>query len=134
RKSTGAEIVVVGGEDVDEVDFDSGPSSGPVKRKKTAGGTERIRISEEEKQVLDLLDGKRMVSDIIEMSRLSEFDTSKALYELLTRDLIEEVRGAEVVAEQSAAPVDELAVAETPVPLPLVLLLAAIAIGSIVTS
>jgi hypothetical protein len=57
------------------------------------------------------------------------------LYELLTRDLIEEVRGAEVVgAAEQAAPVDELAVAETPVPLPLVLLLAAIAIASVVTS
>src|SRR6266571_5888049 len=108
RKGSGADIVVVGGEDVDEVDFDAGPPQS--KRKKTAGGTERIRISEEEKQVFDLLDGKRSVADIIEMSRLSEFDTNKALYELLTRDLIEEVRGAEVVAEQSA-PVDEVAVA-----------------------
>ena len=129
RKGSGHEIVVVGGDDVDEVDFEP---AGPSKKRKTAGG-DKIRISEEEKQIYDLLDGKRMVSDIIEMSRLSEFDTTKALYELLTRDLIEEVRGAEVVAEQSA-PVDELAVAETPVPLPLVLLLAAIAIASIVTS
>jgi uncharacterized protein DUF4388 len=129
KKGSGHEIVVVGGEDVDEVDFEP---AGPSKKRKGAGG-DKIRISEEEKQVYDLLDGKRIVSDIIEMSRLSEFDTSKALYELLTRDLIEEVRGAAVVAEASA-PVDELAVAETPVPLPLVLLLAAIAIGSIVTS
>jgi hypothetical protein len=132
RKGSGQEIVVVvGGEDVDEVDFEP---AGPSKKRKAAGG-DKIRISEEEKQIYDLLDGKRMVSDIIEMSRLSEFDTSKALYELLTRDLIEEVRGAEVVgAAEQAAPVDELAVAETPVPLPLVLLLAAIAIASIVTS
>jgi hypothetical protein len=129
RKGSGQEIVVVGGDDVDEVDFEP---AGPSKKRKTPGG-DKIRISEEEKQIYDLLDGKRMVSDIIEMSRLSEFDTSKALYELLTRDLIEEVRGAEVVAGESA-PVDELAVAETPVPLPLVLLLAAIAIASIVTS
>jgi hypothetical protein len=129
KKGSGHEIVVVGGEDVDEVDFEP---AGPSKKRKGAGG-DKIRISEEEKQIYDLLDGRRMVSDIIEMSRLSEFDTSKALYELLTRDLIEEVRGAEVVAETSA-PVDELAVAETPVPLPLVLLLAAIAIASIVTS
>ena len=130
KKGSGHEIVVVGGEDVDEVDFEP---AGPSKKRKAAGG-DKIRISEEEKQIYDLLDGKRTVSDIIEMSRLSEFDTSKALYELLTRDLIEEVRGAQVVTEQVAAPVDELAVAETPVPLPLVLLLAAIAIGSIVTS
>src|SRR5581483_3135298 len=121
RKNTGAEIVVVGGDDVDEVDFDT-PGQGVAKRKKTAGGTERIRISEEEKQVLDLLDGKRTVGDMIEMSRLSEFDTSKALYELLTRDLIEEVRTAAAATPSAevAAPVDELEVAETPVPLPLV--------------
>src|SRR5437899_173539 len=134
KKSTGAELLVVGGEDVDEVDFDAGGP--PAKRKKTAGGTERIRISEEEKQVYDLLDGKRTVGDIIEMSRLSEFDTSKSLYELLTRDLIEEVRGAAPTpsAEAAQAPVDELEVAETPVPLPLVLLLAVVAIGEVVTS
>jgi len=132
RKGTGAEIVVVGGDDVDEVDFDAG---GPqARRKKTAGGTDRIRISEEEKQVYDLLDGKRTVSDIVEMSRVSEFDTSKALYELLTRDLIEEVRTAAPTRSAEAAPVDELEVAETPVPLPLVLFLAVLAIASIVTS
>src|SRR5260370_1757518 len=128
KKGSSQEIVVVGGEDVDEVDFEPAAPS----KKKKAGG-DKIRISEEEKQVYDLLDGKRMVSDIIEMSRLSEFDTSKALYELLTRDLIEEVRGAEVAADQPA-PSAHLAVARTPVPLPLVLLLAAIAIASIVTS
>lgn len=134
KKNTGAEIVVVGGDDVDEVDFDT-PGQGVAKRKKTAGGTERIRISEEEKQVLDLLDGKRTVGDMIEMSRLSEFDTSKALYELLTRDLIEEVRtAAPTPSAEVAAPVDELEVAETPVPLPLVLFLAVIAIGLLATS
>ncbi|HEY8133156.1 MAG TPA: DUF4388 domain-containing protein [Thermoanaerobaculia bacterium] len=134
RKASGAEIVVVGGEDIDEVDFDT-PSPQASKKKKGPGG-DKIRISEEEKQVYDLLDGKRTVSDIIEMSRLSEFDTSKALYELLTRDLIEEVRGAAPTpsAEQAQAPVDESEVAETPVPLPLVLFLAVLAIASMVTS
>ncbi|HYS54920.1 MAG TPA: DUF4388 domain-containing protein [Thermoanaerobaculia bacterium] len=132
RKGGGHDIVVVGGEDVDEVDFE--PAGAP-RKKKAGGGGEKIRIAEEEKQIYDLLDGKRTVGEILEMSRLSEFDTSKALYELLTRDIIEEVRGAgEAAAAQAAAPVDELAVAETPVPLPLVILLAGIAIGSIVTS
>src|SRR5438093_6819152 len=134
RKGSGHEIVVVGGEDIDEVDFDT-PTPQASKKKKGAGG-DKIRISEEEKQVSELLDGKRTVGDIIEMSRLSEFDTSKALYELLTRDLIEEVRGAAPTpsAEQAQAPVDESEVAETPVPLPLVLFLAVLAIGEVVTS
>ena len=131
RKNTGAEIVVVGGEDVDEVDFDAGPQA----KKKKAPGGDKIRISEEEKQVLDLLDGKRTAGDIIEMSRLSEFDSTKSLYELLTRDLIEEVRSAAPTKSAEAqAPVDELEVAETPVPLPLVLFLAVLAIASIITS
>src|SRR5438105_702987 len=131
RKGSGQEIVVVGGEDVDEVDFE--PAAAAAKKKKGAG-SDKIRISEEEKQVYDLLDGKRKVGEIIEMSRLAEFDTSKALYELLTRDLIEEVRGQAPVGVVEQAPVDELEVAETPVPLPLVLFLAAVAIASIVTS
>src|SRR5260370_39798540 len=72
KKGSSQEIVVVGGEDVDEVDFEP---AAPAKEKKAGG--DKIRISEEEKQVYDLLDGKRMVSDIIQMSRLPQFDTSK---------------------------------------------------------
>ena len=71
----------------------------------------------------------------MELSKFSEFDTAKALYELLTRDLIEEVRGsaaAEVLAQ--ATPLDETDVAETPVPLPLVAVLALLAIVSLATS
>jgi hypothetical protein len=134
KKAMGQEIVVVGGEEADDLDFDGEPAA--KKKKKTSpGASDKIRISEDEKQVYDLLDGKRMVQDIVEMSRVSEFDTNKALYELLTRDLIEEVRGQRAeAAVQVAAPVDEMEVAETPVPLPLVIILAALAVASIATS
>jgi hypothetical protein len=132
KKASGTELAVVGGEDVDEVDFDA--DAGAKKKKHSSPGGEKIRISEEEKQVFDLLDGKRPVSEIIEMSRLSEFDTTKALYELLTRDLIEEVKGQRTAAVAEQAPLDETEVAETPVPLPLVLFLAVIAVASLVTS
>src|SRR5437660_7762146 len=129
KKLTDQEIVVVGAEDVDEIDFD-----GTMKRRKGLGA-DRIRISQEEKAIYDLVDGTMTVGDIVEVSRLSEFDTAKALYELLTRDLIEEVkgRGAAAVLEQ-ATPLDETEVAETPVPLPLVAVLALAAIISIATS
>jgi len=129
KKLTDQEIVVVGAEDADEIDFD-----GTRAPKKKRGGADKIRISEEEKQIYDLVDGLTTVGDIVEMSKLSEFDTNKSLYELLTRDLIEEVRGqhAQAVIEQS--PVDETEVAETPVPLPLVIVLAAIAVISLGTS
>ncbi len=121
KKLTDQEIVVVGAEEADEIDFD-----GTRAPKKKRAGADKIRISEEEKLIYDLVDGLTSVGDIVEMSRLSEFDTNKSLYELLTRDLIEEVRGqhAQAVIEQS--PVDETEVAETPVPLPLVVVLAAI--------
>jgi hypothetical protein len=131
KKLTDQEIVVVGAGEVDEIDFD-GEST---RRGRRGGLSDKIRISQEEKSIYDMVDGTMTVSDIVEVSRLSEFDTNKALYELLTRDLIEEVRGqsaAAVVAQ--ATPVDETEVAATPVPLPLVLFLVALAIASIVTS
>src|SRR5439155_782186 len=90
--------------------------------------------SQEEKQVYELVDGRQTATEIVEVSRLSDFDTNKALYELLTRDLIEEVRGQAAVAAVAPTPVDESEVAETPVPLPLVLFLALVAVASIATS
>ena len=132
KKLTDQEIVVVGADEADEVDFDADPV--PARRRKPLGG-DKIRISDEEKAIYDLVDGTVTVGDIVEVSRFSEFDTNKALYELLTRDLIEEVkgRGAAAVLEQTA-PLDETEVAETPVPLPLVAVLALIALVSIATS
>ena len=128
KKLTDQEIVVSG--DADEIDFD-----GDITRSRRRGISDKIRISQEEKSIYDLVDGTMTVSDIVEVSRLSEFDTNKALYELLTRDLIEEVRGesAAAVLAQST-PVDEIEVAETPVPLPLVLFLVLLALASLATS
>ena len=131
KKLTDQEIVVVGAGEADEIDFDPDVTSS---RRRRGGLAEKIRISGEEKQIYDLVDGTMTVGDIVEVSRLSEFDTNKALYELLTRDLIEEVRGdiAQAVIEQT--PVDESEVAVTPVPLPLVIILAVLAAVSIATS
>lgn len=132
KKLTDQEIVVVGSGDADEIDFDGDSTR---RRRGNVGLNEKIRISQEEKAIYDLVDGTMTVSDVVEVSRLSEFDTNKALYELLTRDLIEEVRGpsAEAVIAQ-ATPVDETEVAQTPVPLPLVLFVLALAIASLATS
>jgi hypothetical protein len=132
KKLTDQEIVVVGADEADEVDFDM---DAPSKKKKKGGSADQIRISQEEKAVYDLADGTMTVGDIVEASRFAEFDTNKALYELLTRDLIEEVRGKSAAAVlDQATPVDESEVAETPVPLPLVIFLTLLAIASIVTS
>jgi hypothetical protein len=127
KKLTDQEIVVVGADEADEIDFDGG--------RKRKGFSDTIRISQEEKSIYDLVDGTMTVSDIVEAARLSEFDTNKALYELLTRDLIEELRGQSAAAVTTqATPVDETEVAETPVPLPLVIIVVALAIASLVTS
>src|SRR5436190_714442 len=133
RKAMTQEIVVVGADEADEIDFDE-PAT-PAKKKKSAAA-DKIRISEEEKQIYDLVNGKNTVGDIVEMSRVSEFDTNKGLYELLTRDLIEEVRSSTTAAAavEQAAPLDDVEVAETPVPLPLVAVLAIIALLSAATS
>jgi hypothetical protein len=128
RKATTQEIVVVSADEADHVDFDE------TKMRKKSAASDKIRISEEEKSIYDLVDGKRNVGDIVEVSRLAEFDTVKSLYELLTRDLIEEVRhqAAPVVARPV---VDELAPSEVPpVPFPLVALVSLLAIASLATS
>lgn len=130
KKPINQEIVVA--DQADEVDFDE-PEVGPaVKRKKAA--MEKIKISPQEKMVYDMVDGSLAVSDIVESSRLSEFDTVKALYELLTRDLIEERKAAGAVVVEQAA-VDETAPTEIPtvVPLPLIIVLLILAVASFLT-
>jgi hypothetical protein len=132
KKTPEQEIVVVGADEADEVAFDEPEPS--VRGKKKPSAADKIRISEEEKSIYDLVDGTRKVADIVESSKLSEFDTNKALYELLTRDLIEEVRGKAEKAAVQATPVDDSQVAETPVPLPLVIFLGFAAVASLATS
>jgi hypothetical protein len=133
KKMTDQEIVVAGAaEEADEIDFDS--MAAPARRRKQVI-TDKIRISREEKVIYDMVDGTMTVRDVMEMSKFPEFDTAKALYELLTRDLIEEVRGsraAEVLAQMT--PLNEDEVAATPVPLPLVAVLALLALLSVATS
>ena len=132
KKTTEQEILVVGADEADEVDFETDTA----RARKSRPGSDKIRISPDEKSIFDLIDGTMKVGDIVEVSKISEFDTNKALYELLTRDLIEEVRAksGKLASVQVATPVDETEVAATPVPLPLVIILTLLAIGSIVTS
>ena len=129
KKLTDQEIVV--SDDADEVDF--GGESMPGRRKSVAQ-SDKIRISAEEKAIYNLVDGTMTVGDIVEASRFAEFDTNKSLYELLTRDLIEEVRGQSAQAVLEQTPLDEAQIAQTPVPLPLVIVLALLAIVSLATS
>lgn len=128
KKLTDQEII--GAEDADEIDFDT---DAPAKRRKPVA-SDKIRISQEEKTMYDMVDGTMTVHEIMDKSKYPEFDTAKALYELLTRDLIEEVRGSAAAEVLAQTPLDDNDVAETPVPLPLVAVLALLAILSVATS
>jgi len=130
KKLTDQEIVVVGAsEEADEIDFDAS-----VVRRRKPLASDKIRISREEKAIYDMVDGTMTVREVMEQSKYPEFDTAKALYELLTRDLIEEVRGSAAAAVLAqVTPLDETEVAETPVPLPLVAVLALLALLSLAT-
>lgn len=138
KKSIGQEIVVVDPDHADEVDFnepDATPAAKPGVKKRGATA-EKIKISQNEKMIYDMVDGSLSVGDIVESSRLSEFDTVKALYELVTRDLIEERKAlSSTAAVVERAAVDETAPTEIPtvVPLPLIILLVALAAASIAT-
>jgi len=58
-----------------------------------------IRISKAEWAVYELVDGRRTISDIVDRTFLSDFEGSKAFYELLSRGLIEEARRTGFVDE-----------------------------------
>ena len=128
KKLTDQEIVV--SDHGDEIDFDESPTA----RRRKPGQSDKIRISGEEKIIYDMVDGTMTVGDIVEVSRFAEFDTNKSLYELLTRDLIEEVRGKSAQAVLDQTPLDEGQIARTPVPLPLVIVLGLLALVSLATS
>lgn len=68
----------------DEFDFDLGATTPKDDR------PDAIKLSPHEGAVWNLLDGQRTVEDLMYAARLSDFDTAKAIYDLLNRDLIRE--------------------------------------------
>jgi predicted transcriptional regulator len=95
---------------VDDLDFDLGVDldlSVDPEGDKTEGSPEpsvatSITLSDEERQVLALVDGKRTVREIADLLNLAEFETFRALSEMLTRSLLERVETS-VPAKQVAA-------------------------------
>lgn len=75
-----------------------GPAAGPVDGEAAAG----VTLSEEERLIHALVDGKRSVQEIVERSTVSEFDTCRILHELIGRQLLEEARSAPVRAVPGA--------------------------------
>jgi hypothetical protein len=81
------------------IDFFDGAKT----EKEGEGKEEDIRISPDEREILRMVDGKGNVQDIVDRSALGEFDTYRLLYELLTRNLIEEVKTTPTVTAQDTA-------------------------------
>ena len=76
-------------------------STAPAGEEEAARG---ITLSEEDRKVYQLVDGRRTVQEIVERCSLSEFDTCRILYELIGRQLLEEVRVAGPRAAPTVAP------------------------------
>jgi hypothetical protein len=53
-----------------------------------------VRLSEAERDVLNLIDGQRDVGLVAEQSGLGEFETYRTLADLVSRDLLREVESA----------------------------------------
>jgi len=63
-----------------------------------------VTLSEPERLVYGLVDGKRSVQDVVERSNMSEFETCRNLYELINRHLLEEVRASAARPGTAPAP------------------------------
>ena len=94
--------------EADDFDFDLG--GGGAAAEPAAPTGETIKLTREEGAVYELLDGERSLEDVMYLARMSEFDTAKAVYDLLSRDLVREKgvagpageAGASVAAQTSA--------------------------------
>lgn len=85
-------VVIEKGEDEDaeeddDFDFDLGAATPKDDR------PDAIKLSPQEGAVWNMLDGQRSVEDVMYQARLSDFDTAKAIYDLMNRDLIRERTG-----------------------------------------
>ena len=78
-------------ESIVEADIDFGFKDSAAAQDPSGSGSE-IRLTGEERDVLRMVDGRAQVQDIVDRSPLGEFDTYRILSELLTRNLIDEVK------------------------------------------
>jgi len=83
-----------------ETDIDFGLIEDPDRK----DDDERVRLSKEEAAIYRLVDGRSTVQDVIDRSQIGEFDTCRILYELLSRELLEEGLSSVTPAAAPAAP------------------------------
>jgi hypothetical protein len=65
---------------------------GPASLRTAPPDDDAIRLPPEDYQVYQLVDGRATVQELIDRTRLGEFDTCRILFEILEQDLIREVR------------------------------------------
>jgi hypothetical protein len=93
RTPAAAELDLSAGSIVDpgiELDFGFGGDGGTAVAVQEKTG--KITLSAEEREVINLVDGERSAEEINERTALGEFDTYRILADLMTRNLIEEVK------------------------------------------
>jgi hypothetical protein len=67
-----------------------------------------LKISAEERDILHMVDGTSTVQDIVDTTPMGEFDVYRLLYELATRNLIEEVKVSAAASAAAAAEADSV--------------------------
>lgn len=100
RRKAGAPVRDTGPISVFDTDIDFGFMDTGTKDKED----DPARLSAEEATVLNLVDGRSTVQDIIDRSQLGEFEACRILYELMNRELVEEGLGATPRVEAPSAP------------------------------
>lgn len=94
------------GQQVEPADEDDVEEVGDLTHPGRARRDGPIRISKAEWACYQLVDGRRKISDIVDRTFLSDFEGTKAFYDLLSRGLIEEARRTGVVDETGAISVE----------------------------
>lgn len=74
-----------------DIEIDFGFTDAPEQPEQPAED-KRLSLSPEEREVMNLIDGKRTVEEINDRCALGEFDTYRILADLMTRNLVEEIK------------------------------------------
>lgn len=91
RRTEAAEQLDLGVESIVDRDIDFNFDMRPGSTEQPAE-EKAITLAADEREVLNLIDGTRTVEEINDRSSLGEFDTYRILADLLTRNLVEEIR------------------------------------------
>jgi len=93
RTEAGKDLDLSGGSIVDtDIEFDFGFGGDRQAAVAVEQKAEKLTLAADEREVMNLVDGSRTAEEINERASLGEFDTYRILADLLTRNLIEEVK------------------------------------------